>query len=118
MAECDPVLQVLAYCCENLVDRDGHVGDLHFDGKDIVAVRKIISGAAMRPIADAPKDGTTFVSWDGKWWRRETRWGSHIGEHEGWHAFGFLPIKPTHWCLESEITPEIMKNIDEGNRPA
>ena len=48
MAECDPVLQVLAYCCENLVDRDGHVGDLHFDGKDIVAVRKIISGAAMR----------------------------------------------------------------------
>lgn len=86
--------------------------------KEIERLRNRLPTGCRRPISTAPKDGTTFVSWDGSWWRRETRWGSLLGEHEGWHAFGFLPVNPTHWCWENEITPEIMDNIRRGNLAA
>ena len=81
----------------------------------------------MPTIDSAPKDGSEIYSFDGKWWRRQTRWRHELGQSclleqfrspKRWIAFGFLPINPTHWCAPGDATEEVMAMIYEGLRPA
>lgn len=78
--------------------------------------------AGMPTIDSAPKDGSEIYSFDGTWWRRQTRWQLPSASYpplrlsEGWHHCHFLPVMPTHWCQPEGATVEIERMADEGLR--
>jgi hypothetical protein len=66
-----------------------------------------------KPIADAPRDGTEIIAWDGQWWRDLVRWRVAAG---GWFYMRLTPLRPTHWYpVGAERTlPELKQAVDAG----